>query len=350
MKPEKSSSSERIRIGLVGAGGNTRARHIPGFRALENVEIVSVANRTRESAERVAKEFDIPKVYDNWLDLVSADDTDAVCIGTWPHMHCTVTLTAVDCHKHVLCEARMAMNAHEAHTMLGAFRQRPDLVAQVVPSPFTLPVDRAIIDILECGEIGDVLAVDMQLAGSGFLDRESPITWRQDVRFSGTNVMTLGIWYESLIRWLGPADRVMAMGQATVSTRRDGEGRSRAVRVPDHLDVVAHLARGPQVNMRFSAVSGLAPNPSVRFYGSEGTLELDAASLTLRMGKRGDSELAAVEIADAKKGAWRVEEEFINAVRGVEPVRLTTFEDGVAYMEFTDAVQQSMQSGQMITL
>ena len=36
---------------------------------------------------------------------------------------------------------------------------------------------------------------------------------------------------------------------------------------------------------------------------------------------------------------WRVEEEFVNAIRGLEPVRLTDFDTGVRYMEWTDAVR-----------
>ena len=38
-----------IRIGLIGAGANTRLRHIPGFREQSGVAIVAVANRSRES-------------------------------------------------------------------------------------------------------------------------------------------------------------------------------------------------------------------------------------------------------------------------------------------------------------
>ena len=55
-----------IRVGLIGAGANTRLRHIPGFREQRDVEIVAVANRSRESGERIAGEFEIPTVYDNW--------------------------------------------------------------------------------------------------------------------------------------------------------------------------------------------------------------------------------------------------------------------------------------------
>ncbi len=49
-------TNETIRIGLVGAGANTRLRHIPGFQAIDGVELVSVANRSRESGQRIADE------------------------------------------------------------------------------------------------------------------------------------------------------------------------------------------------------------------------------------------------------------------------------------------------------
>ena len=37
-----------IRVGFVGAGKNTQSRHIPGFRKLPGIELVAVANRTKE--------------------------------------------------------------------------------------------------------------------------------------------------------------------------------------------------------------------------------------------------------------------------------------------------------------
>ena len=89
------------------------------------MEIVSVANRSRQSSERVAAEFGIPRVYDSWQELVRADDIDAVVIGTWPYLHCQITVAALESGKHVLCEARMAMNAAEAKTMLAASRKGP---------------------------------------------------------------------------------------------------------------------------------------------------------------------------------------------------------------------------------
>ena len=97
-------SKPQVRVGIVGAGTNTRVRHIPGLRAVTGVEIVSVSNRTTASSERVAKEFSIPQVVERWQDLVASPDIDAVMIGTWPNMHCEVTCAALAAGKHVLCE------------------------------------------------------------------------------------------------------------------------------------------------------------------------------------------------------------------------------------------------------
>lgn len=79
--------------------------------------------------------------------------------------------------------------------------------------------------------------------------------------------------------------------------------------------------------------------------GAEGTLKLDLAAGRLLGGQRGDEDLAEIEVPAAKRGAWRVEEEFVNAIRGLEEVKLTSFAEGVRYMEFTEAVNRSLTSG-----
>ena len=67
-------------------------------------------------------------------------------------------------------------------------------------------------------------------------------------------------------------------------------------------------------------------------------------------GQQADSALQELEIFPEEVGAWRVEEEFANAVRGLEKISHTPFEVGAKYMEFTEAVTRSMQSGQTVVL
>ena len=167
-------AASSIRIGLIGAGKNTRERHIPGFQAIDGVEVVSVCNRSLESSQRVADQFGIPKVIENWQDLVADDDIDAICIGTWPYLHCSMTLAGLDNEKHVMTEARMAMNAGEAHDMLDAANASPGIVTQIVPSPFTFALDETISSLVADGYLGDLVAIDMNVNGNQFLEREAP--------------------------------------------------------------------------------------------------------------------------------------------------------------------------------
>ena len=271
-------SSELIRVGIVGAGTNTRDRHIPGLQAIAGVEIVCVCNRSAESSDRVAEQFGIPTTYAHWNELVDAPDTNAIVIGTWPYLHCQATLAALAAGKHVLCEARMAMNATEAWEMYDAAQANPHLVVQIVPSPMTLRVDATLQRLIASGYLGDLLAIEVRVGGD-FLDAAAPLHWRQDFDLSGFNIMSMGIWYEALLRWVGEATRVQAMGKTFTPMRTDDSGSLRAVRVPEHVDVVADMACGAQLHMQVSSVTGLAGAPEAFLFGSEGTLRVAADTL-----------------------------------------------------------------------
>ena len=111
--------------------------------------------------------------------------------------------------------------------------------------------------------------------------------------------------------------------------------------VPDHVDILATLAGGAVAHLRFSAVTALAPPSDVWIFGTDGTLRLEAEATRVSGGRRGDTELREIPIPAGRRIGWRVEEEFVNAIRGREKVSRTTFEDGVRYMEFTEAVARS---------
>ena len=345
-----------LRVGVVGAGANTRKFHIPGLQEQPGVEVVAVANRSRESGRRAASEFGIPRVADHWREIVEDDGIDAVCIGTWPYLHAPVTIAALEAGKHVLCEARMAMNSSQAHAMLDAARANPHLTAQIVPAPHTLPLDRTIIHMIGAGYVGDLVAVDAHVTiGSDFPAWNSPPHWRQSRELSGNNVMMMGIWYEAMMRWVGPASTVTALAQCVVRHRTDAQGRRVAMEIPDHVDVLCRMAQGGQMRCSVSTVSGHAPPTSVTIHGTEGTLKIGAedaggSSFGLWGGQRRHKRLRRIDIPPEKAGGWRVEEEFVNAVRGIEPVTHTDFPAAVRYMEWTDAVSLSARTGETVRL
>ena len=340
-------TQDNIRVGIIGAGANTRDRHIPGLQAIEGVEIVAVCNRSQESGERVAQRFGIERACTNWQEIVHAADIDAVVIGTWPYMHRLVTVAALEADKHVMCEARMAMNASEAHCMYDALRSRPHLVAQIVPSPLSLRVDRTIQRLIRDGWLGDVLVVDIH-AGGAFIDKDNTMHWRHNMDLSGLNVMSIGIWYEAMQRWVGEATSVVAKGKTFTPMRLDEEGRLTGVRIPDHIDIIADMACGGQAHIQVSNVTGFGESASATIYGSEGTLRFSEDILT--GGRRGDDGLSEIEVPAHEAGGWRVEEEFISAIRGHEEITHTDFRTGVKYMEFTEAVYRSRRSGAAVDL
>lgn len=334
-----------MRIAFLGAGANTRAKHLPGFKAIPGIELAGVANRSRASGEAVARDFGIPRVYEHWRQAVEDPAIDAVCIGTWPYLHAEMSCAALAAGKHVLCEARMAMDLAEARRMQAVAAAAPGLVAQLVPAPFTLGVDAEVQERVASGWLGRLLAIDLVHHAGGFADAAAPLTWRQDRALSGENVLTLGIWYESLLRWVGAARRVSALARITVPQRRNAAGDLQAVAVPDHLEVLAELACGATAHLRVSAVTGLGAPSGIWLHGSEATLHFDIASGALRGGRRGERELAPIAIPPERQGAWRVEADFAASVREGRPVTRTSFADGVAYMAFTEAVAEAGRGG-----
>lgn len=151
-----------LRVGLIGAGANTKLRHLPGLRDNEGVTVTHgtewcntfghvswpllllsphaffslflfncltlyiqtayapsscvphnvpsdaapllriVVNRSPESSAAAAAALEIPNVAASWKELVNSPDIDAVCIGTWPYTHAEMTIAALKAGKHVL--------------------------------------------------------------------------------------------------------------------------------------------------------------------------------------------------------------------------------------------------------
>jgi predicted dehydrogenase len=334
-----------------------RARHIPGLRAIDGVEILAVCNRRPGSTAAAAREFGIPRTYDRWEDLVADPEIDAVVVGTWPYLHCPITVAALETGKHVLTEARLSTNAAEAHRMLAAGRRHADLVTQVVPSPFGLKGHDVFAELIRGGFLGELREVFTYSLSPSLADPASPLSWRQDVALSGYNMITLGIVHETLLRWLPPPVRVIAQAHAFIPSRIDPEsGVRRPVGTPDSVQALAVLANGARAVYQVSGVTPHGQGAGVWLYGTEGVLHYDFQADRIRgAGRRGAEptgadELIEIPIPAARARYWRVEADFVDAIRTGAPVRFTDLETGVAYMEFTEAVARSAQTGTAVEL
>ena len=346
-------TNRALRVGLVGAGDNTRRRHIPGLRAVPGVELVGVANRTADSTARVARDYGIPKQYPNWQALVADDSIDAVVVGTWPNLHCDVTCAALAAGKHVLCEARMARNVAEARQMVAAAAAHPDRIAMLVPSPFGLECDPEVSRIVKTGFLGELREVVVIGADDQFHDYSKFLHWRQDSSISGVNVLSLGIMHEVVSRWIPQPERVFAQAQTFEPSRPNphGDGDLR-VTVPDSVHVMTQYGQsGASGLYHFSGITLTGPGKQVHLYGALGTIKVIFGEHDqVFVSRMGDTELRQITIPAEDLGGWRVEAEFIGAIRGEEAVKRNDFATGLRDMEFTEAVARSATNSRSVML
>lgn len=339
-----------IKIGIIGAGSIVRDRHLPGLAAIPEVEIAAVCNRTRASAERVASEYHIPQVVTDWHEVIAMPDVDAVLIGATPYLHCAASCAALAAGKHVLCQARMAMNVGEARQMLRASHSARGKVAMLVPGPMALPAEPYLRHLLAEGYLGRPYLVRVQALSAAYADPSAPLHWRQSPELSGVNTMTVGIYNEVVQRLIGDTMSLIATGTVSIPERIDPtSGMTRAVEYPDTLTIAAHMASGAQAVYQFSEVVRHPPSQRIEIYGSEGTLVWDVGERQLYGARAGEATLQPLPIPDDMRGGWQVEAIFIAGIREGKPV-WPTFEDGLKYMTFTEAARQSAATGRAVTL
>jgi predicted dehydrogenase len=336
--------AKKLRIGIVGAGGIVRQRHLPGLQALPNVQVVAVCNSRLETAQRVAKEFQIPDVMDDWAEMLDRRDLDIIWIGTPPVLHAPITLSALEAGKHVFCQARMAMNLREGREMLVAAQARPQLVTMLCPPPHGMKGGRFFQKLLRDGYAGELWHFRLVAYGDQFADPLAPAHWRQRTELNGINALSVGIYAEVLERWIGVPRRLHAQMKVSVP-KRDGY----IVHTPDVVQVFGQWPHGLAGSLEWSGVAQFPPNETLTIYGRQGTLVYNFTRDEILGARRGEKELRPLAIPPELETAWTVEKDFIDAVvQGGHPE--PSFETGVQYLEFTEAVNLSARGGHAVEL
>ena len=338
-----------IRVGIIGAGNSLVETHIPRLTRIQNVQVSAISNRTIKSAEIVSEKFKIPVVFSNWMELVKSDEVDAVMIGTWPYTHKDMVIASLNNGKHVLTQARMAMNLKQAREMLKISLSHPELIAQIVPTHTpTIVEEKAIIGLINKGFIGELAYIDA-VQNNGFYDANESPFWRKDIELSGYNIMSLGQIAEGIIRLFGSFSSVAATTKLHNPRVVFEDGNSKLATIPDHVEVICEMGSGITAHLRSSDVVGL-DSSQLLIFGTEGILIFDYDSKTLYGRHKNEKELYQIEIPGQMEEEFDVADRFIDAIRGDTDVSHTTFDEGVKYMEFTEAVSISSKYGETIHL
>lgn len=336
--------TRKLRVGLVGAGGIVCQRHLPALQALPNVQVVAVCNSRQETSERVAQEFNIPEVVDDWAEMIDRTDLDIIWIGTPPHLHAPITVSALESGKHVFCQARMAMNLREGREMLVAAQARTDLVTMLCPAPHGMRAGKFFQKLIRDGYVGEPWQFRLQACNGQFADPLAPAHWRQRTELSGLNTLSVGIYAEVLYPWIGSPRRLHAQMKVSVPKR---EGY--VVHIPDIVQVIGQWPNGLAGSLEWSAVAQFAPDETFTIYGRDGTLIYNFTQDKIFGARRGEKALIELVPSAEFITEWTVEKDFIQAVvEGGHPE--PSFETGVRYLEFTEALYLSARGGHAVEL
>lgn len=109
-----------VGVGVVGAGFWPRLAQLPAFQSIPGWEIVGIASRARGNAEKLAREFGIPKVFADYSELIEDDDVDVVDIVTPNHLHREIAVRAMAAGKDVICIKPLAHTLEDAEEMVSA--------------------------------------------------------------------------------------------------------------------------------------------------------------------------------------------------------------------------------------
>jgi len=354
-----------LRVGVIGVGFGTIVQ-IPGFQD-EGVEVVGVCSRRIERAENAAKEFNIPYYTDDYRDLISRTDVDAVSIVTPPAFHYPMAKAALEAGKHVLCEKPFALNVAEAFELYDLAKKTNR--TSMITHEFRWSPQRAYIQaLIHEGYLGEIRLASLRLFfGPRDGVRSGPATWALDGSQGGGFLFALGSHYiDALRHWFGDVISVDARVWTHYPDRGDESEASVRVTADDTFLFTLEFENGGLATMHASSVSPFGGGARIDLFGSEGTLVALQPGVNPPhdgevMGARlGDSELAKLAMPDkfrpfqdqrdGRSVPFRLlVREFIEGIQnGVSPS--PNFYDGWKCQQILDGVLESSRTGTRVVI
>ena len=233
---------ERVRMGVVGCG----AISVLYFNMAKNfpvVEVVACADLNRETAEKRAAEFDVPRVLS--VDELLADPSVELVMNlTVPKAHLPIALRALEAGKHTYAEKPLGIDREEGRKVI-AFAKEKGLLVGCAPDTFMGAGIQTARKLVEEGAIGEPVAATAFMMGKGHEHWHPNPAFYYEV--GGGPMFDMGPYYlTALLNILGPVKRLMGMASITRPERtivhkgKDGGpgpqyGKVIPVETPDHV-------------------------------------------------------------------------------------------------------------------
>ena len=283
MKPE-------LRIGLIGTGYMGKA-HCIAFQTASAVFPLSgtivcemVADINAELAAQKATEFGFKRSTGDWRELVNDPNIDLVDICAPNYLHREMALAAIAAGKHVYSEKPLALNASDALEMTEAAERAG--VKTLVGFNYTKnPTIQLAKQIIERGEIGDVVHFRGTFNEDYLADSQTPFSWRLKREFSGAG--TLGDMGSHIINiaqhLVAPIEQLCADLQ-TVHKQRpiaDTDGETGRVENDDQVHMMVRFNNGAIGTLEASRIAwGRKNGLWFEINGTRGTLIFDQQRLS----------------------------------------------------------------------
>jgi xylose dehydrogenase (NAD/NADP) len=245
-----------VKWGIVSTA-NINRNVIPGARASDKVELVAVASREQARADAYAREWEIPRAYGSYDELLADAEIEAVYISLPNTLHCEWSIKAMEAGKHVLCEKPLSRDPDEVSAAFAAAERTGMLMSEAFMWRHN-PQTKKLKELVDGGAIGELRLIRSTFSYS--LYDETNIRLRTEV--DGGALMDVGCYCVSGSRLLG--------GEPL-------EAHGLARRGPTGTDwVTAGVLRFPSdVLATFDCGTALPNRDELEAIGSEGSLFLD---------------------------------------------------------------------------
>jgi predicted dehydrogenase len=264
------------KIVIIGAGFAARVGHLPGYTAARQ-PVAAICDVNNEPAFALAKQHNIPNVYDDWREMLATEKPDVVSVCVPNVAHRDIVLAALDAGAHVLCEKPLATSVAEAQEMFDAAR-RAGRVLMAAQNWRWDPGSRAVQRIVETGDLGE-----LYYAEATAMRRMGIPTWgvfHQKALSAGGALLDIGVHMLDLAVWLFGNPRPLRVS-ATVGrrfgTRPEIAHMLRNAWDPQKFDVddfavaLVHCEGGRTLLLRTSWAAHIEQETfSVRLLGTEG--------------------------------------------------------------------------------
>ena len=337
------STSERMRVGIVGGGAITQVAHLPVLKKLKTIEVRAICDTDLPKARALADRFAVKDAFDDIEELLRYEELDAVVICSPNHLHESHILAALSANLHVLVEKPLAMTAASATRIVRA-AEKHGRVVMVGMNHRYRPDVQIVRSFVQSGELGAVESV----RGSWHVFRpgRAQLGWRQRRDQAGGGAMLdLGLSILDLGLWLGNNPTPVR-----VSACLDVAGKERAVEQSGSVFVVCENGMSLFVDVTWHHL-GEGERFGVGIRGSKGTASINPLTVWKELhGVPMDvSPTGAGSRENAFTASYRAEwAHFEAAVAG--EAKVPSLQDHVVLHKIVDAVYRSAQDGKDVEL